>query len=410
MSQTVGFWVDMGAVTLSDTEPTWIQALPLGTYQHPVFGKLDITPERVNAFATSVSQKVLQKDLDIDYDHKAKVDHAAGWVKAAEARQDGLWIQIDWTPAARQKLKDREYRYFSPEFVDEWKHPKTQAVHKDVLLGGALTNRPFLKDILPINLSEVFENAIKEGDSMPTVKLTAEAALASLKELATKHGLDPEKATPEEILAAAQQGADDDDNDGDANNDADKDGDGTNGTDDDNQPGGEVVLSDTVRLSESQLKDPVVKMLAEALATQNKVMAEATKQIGVLAAANKLADVDSKITKLSDTQGGGRIVLSPAAKELAKKVMVGVPTSLSDDVYKLLELAAGGKATVELGERGLTSVGGEVNAAKQFSDEVDKVRTEKKLSYTDAVALVAREQPDLYTGYRTATLAGETIN
>jgi phage I-like protein len=408
MSQTVGFWVDMGAVTLSDTEPTWIQALPLGTYQHPVFGKLDITPERVNAFATSVSQKVLQKDLDIDYDHKAKVDHAAGWVKAAEARQDGLWIQIDWTPAARQKLKDKEYRYFSPEFVDEWKHPKTQAVHKDVLLGGALTNRPFLKDILPINLSEVFENAIKEGDSMPAVKLTAEAALASLKELATKHGLDPEKATPEEILAAAQQDPrdDDDDADGDQNSDTDADGDDT--TTDVKQ--GELVLSDTVKLTESQLQDPVVKMLAEALATQNKVMAEATKQIGVLAAANKLADVDSKITKLSDTQGGGRVVLSPAAKELAKKVMVGVPTSLSDDVYKLLELAAGGKATVELGERGLTSVGGEVNAAKQFSDEVDKVRTEKKLSYTDAVALVAREQPDLYTGYRTATLAGETIN
>lgn len=409
MSQTVGFWVDMGAVTLSDSEPTWIQALPLGTYHHPTFGEIKITPERVKAFAQSVADKILQKDLDIDYDHKVKVDHAAGWVKGAEARPDGLWIQIDWTPAARKKLQDKEYRYFSPEFVDEWKHPKTQAVHKDVLLGGALTNRPFLKDILPINLSEVFENAIKEGDSMPgSVKLTAEAALASLQELAKKHGLDPEKATPEEILAAAQAP----DEDGDSEDDADADKDGTGDGDKDGGAGGgdQLVLSDAIKLSEDQLKDPTIKALAEAVAAQNKVMAEATKTINVLQAANKLADVDSKITRLSDGEGGGRIVLSKAARDLAKKVLVGAPTQLSDDVYKLLELAAGGKATVELGERGFSSTGDGENAAKKFSDEVDKVRTEKKLSYSEATALVAREQPELYNGYRQATLAGETIN
>ena len=109
MSQTVGFLVDLSGITLADSGSTWIQALPLGTYLHPVYGEIKITPDRVQKFAANVTAKVIDKQPDIDYDHKKRTDHAAGWVEAAEARPDGLWIQVDWTPKARQMLKDKEY-------------------------------------------------------------------------------------------------------------------------------------------------------------------------------------------------------------------------------------------------------------------------------------------------------------
>lgn len=396
MAQTVGFLVDLHSIKLEDAGPTWIQALPLGTYQHPSYGELKITPERVNAFAESVMHRVIDKEPDIDYDHKKRVDHAAGWVKAAEARQDGLWIQVDWTPAARQKLRDKEYRYFSPEYVDEWKHPKTQAVHKDVLLGGALTNRPFLKDILPINLSEVFENAHKEGGFVPAAlkKLSADEAMAKL---AKEHGLDPEKATPEEIVAAVE---------------AAKSAPPVTEPPKVDPPVVEPVvvkepatLSQT--LSDEDKKNPLLVKMAEIADSQAKMLADQKKQIDILATANKFQDVDSRLTQLSDDSAGAKVILAPAVREKFRNVLVALPKELSDTAIEVMTMVTQGKATVQLGEIGQTHVGQNGNATKAFDDAVQKVRTEKKLSYTEAVGLVAAEQPKLFEDYRAATLAGE---
>src|SRR5690349_19034546 len=392
MSQTVGFLVDLSGIALADSGPTWIQALPLGTYLHPVYGEIKITPDRVQKFAANVTAKVIDKQPDIDYDHKKRTDHAAGWVEAAEARPDGLWIQVDWTPKARQMLKDKEYKYFSPEFIDEWKHPKSQAVHQDVLLGGALTNRPFLKDILPINLSEVFENAHKEGGSMPAglKKLSADDAM---KELAKKHGLDPETATPEEIVAAVE-----------AAKTAEPPDDDKTKTD---PPVTEPVKTPepetlSARLSDDQRKDPFLVKLAEVADTQAKQLAEATKTIQVLSTANRMADVDAKLLQLSDDVNGAKIVLAPAQREVAREILLALPAEQGRKYLEQLAVVTQGKATVQLGEvggmQGGSGNGG--NATKAFPDAAAKAMSEKKLSYVDAVEHVARTEPKLFTDYQ----------
>jgi hypothetical protein len=398
MSQTVGFLVDMLGMSLDDG-PTWIQALPLGTYQHPQYGEIKISPERVQAFATNLSTKVIDKQPDIDYDHKKRVDHAAGWVEAAEARPDGLWIQVNWTPKARQMLKDGEYRYFSPEFIDEWKHPKTQAVHKDVLLGGALTNRPFLKDILPINLSEVFENAYKEGGSVidtkvdPNKKLSAEEGMA---ELAKKHGLDPAKATVEEIIAAAAK----------ADPSVVEPPKVTEVVPPVVEPAKEpATLSQT--LSDDDKKNPLLVKMAEIADAQAKSLADAQKQIDVLVTANRFQDADNRLLQLSDDSNGAKVILAPAIREEAREIMVGVPKELSDKFVDLLGKVTAGKATVQLGEVGSTRAASSGSATKAFNDAVQQVRTDKKLTYTEAVGLVAAEQPKLFEDYQTATMLGE---
>ena len=154
--QKAGYWVDLSTHQFDESNGLhWIQAMPLGEYEHPLHGKIEITPERIQRFAANVKAQVRGTDLDIDYDHKAKTDEAAGWVKDAEARPDGLWLAVEWTKDALTKIKNKAYRYFSPEFVDSWTHPKTKQKYNDVLFGGGLTNRPFLKDILPINMSDV---------------------------------------------------------------------------------------------------------------------------------------------------------------------------------------------------------------------------------------------------------------
>lgn len=140
-----------------DDIPDWIHAAPIGTYQHPVYGEIKLDNDKVIRMARNINTGVRGQDLDIDYEHKKRDGKAAGWVKKAQARENGLWLQVDWTDPAKQAIQNKEYRYFSPELADAWQHPQSGETYKDVVLGGALTNRPFLKGILPINLSEVID-------------------------------------------------------------------------------------------------------------------------------------------------------------------------------------------------------------------------------------------------------------
>lgn len=83
-------------------------------------------------------------DLMIDWEHKSiltagtPVDggKAAGWFKPA-VRNGELWAsEVQWTPAAKSALQNREYRYFSPVVF----HDKDGRVLR--LVNVALTNLP----------------------------------------------------------------------------------------------------------------------------------------------------------------------------------------------------------------------------------------------------------------------------
>src|ERR1700759_1393587 len=131
----MSFLVDLAQYNFSDTGPTWIQAFPLGTWQHPVHGEIKITPDRIKRFAENVTNGVRGQDLNIDYDHQG--GEAAGWGRAAEGRgQNGLWLSVDWSPTARTQLAEKKYRYFSPEYNDEWENPTQPGIkHQAVLFG-----------------------------------------------------------------------------------------------------------------------------------------------------------------------------------------------------------------------------------------------------------------------------------
>ncbi|MHC1792020.1 phage protease [Solidesulfovibrio sp.] len=85
-------------------------------------------------------------DLPIDYDHQilwskdnGQPAPAAGWIKAFEARLDGIWGRVEWTQAAASRLRDREYRYLSPVF---WHDPAGRILRIE---HAALTNTPNLE-------------------------------------------------------------------------------------------------------------------------------------------------------------------------------------------------------------------------------------------------------------------------
>lgn len=399
MSQTVGYLVDVSGVQLDDSNGCWIQAMTMGSYEHPFFGEIKFDETRVKNFADNVAARVISKDPDIDYEHKMGPEggKAAGWVKQAEARADGLYLYVEWTPEAVKKLKDREYRYFSPEFVDEFVHPKTKKLHKDVVLGGALTNRPFLKDILPINLSEVFEKAgeVQVGDQ-DKPKTSDEV----LKDMAKAKGVEvKDDMTPEQLMAAIQAkdsepGDDDNGNTGDA---GDKDG--------DNKPA-ETSLSDTLQLSDADKQNPVVAAVLKLAETQGQQIQALTQTVGQLSTANKLAEADAAVKGLSD----GKRRVAPAVEDRVKQLLVGGASNTKQFQENLLGVIGdlvSGKGVVELGERGASRTGasGGGDSIKQFTDKVEALREKnKQLSYYEATIQVSKSDPDLYNAYMEATM------
>jgi Mu-like prophage I protein len=165
----LSYFIDLRGVELSEKDLTWLHAMPVGTYDHPVYGELTFTSERIERFADNVKKNVRQIELDLDYNHKqdaSKGAKAAGWIKDAEARSDGLWIGVAFTDTARAEIEAGEWKYLSPEFQDEWTDAKGNK-YQDVLLGAGLTNRPFLKDLLPIAASEEYVEQLHADTTDP---------------------------------------------------------------------------------------------------------------------------------------------------------------------------------------------------------------------------------------------------
>jgi hypothetical protein len=159
----LSYFIELRGVELAEKDLTWLHAMPVGTYDHPVYGELSFSSERLARFADNVKNKVRKIDLDIDFDHKqdiAKGSQAAGWIKDADVKDDGLWIGAQFTDDAKAEVKAGKWKYLSPEFQDEWTDAQGNK-YQDVLLGAGLTNRPFLKDLLPIAASEDYVEQLR---------------------------------------------------------------------------------------------------------------------------------------------------------------------------------------------------------------------------------------------------------
>lgn len=134
-----------GTINLSENAPQIIEICRVAEGEHAQYGKIKITEEDLISMESNFKSKVTGVDLSINEDHKK--NEAFGWFKDVFRSFDGqvLYGQISWNRKGTTALSEKEYRYFSPEFRFNYKHPHTGTEHGPTLLGGALTNYPFLK-------------------------------------------------------------------------------------------------------------------------------------------------------------------------------------------------------------------------------------------------------------------------
>jgi len=152
------FFCFADTLTVPQDGLTYLEAIEAKTYHTPAYGPVEITDQKIQNFIRNFRDGVRGQEIAINYEHGidvAKGNKAAGWLRDAVIKDNKLMLGIDFTEPAKNELKNKEWKYFSLEWDDEWLHPDGEEI-QDVIIGGALTNRPIAKNLMPINFSEIF--------------------------------------------------------------------------------------------------------------------------------------------------------------------------------------------------------------------------------------------------------------
>jgi len=127
-------------------------------------------------------------ELFFDYDHASLYGFSKGSGEAAawftlEVKDGELWaVNVRWTEEAAEKVRARKYRYISPAVDYE-----TNSNRITRLINVALTNLPASHGLPPLMAASQGENRMLEG---------------ALAHIATELGLDPDKASEDEVIKA----------------------------------------------------------------------------------------------------------------------------------------------------------------------------------------------------------------
>lgn len=160
--------------------------LRVGKFKHPKYGVVDITATHLQSFVANHAAKVRRVDDAVDFGHNTG-GPAAAWLAGVrfDEKNGKLLFKPDWTPKGAESVKNKEYKYLSADFDLDYEDNESGKKFGPTLNGAGLTNRPFVKGMEAIQLSE--------GDSM-----NLEQALAMIEQL---------KAQLAQMQGQQQQGA-----------------------------------------------------------------------------------------------------------------------------------------------------------------------------------------------------------
>tara|TARA_R100000655_G_scaffold110056_1_gene167247 strand:+ start:6341 stop:7939 length:1599 start_codon:yes stop_codon:yes gene_type:complete len=134
--------------------PEKIQILRAGKFFHDG-QEIEVSEKDLLNMVKNFSEKVRGIDLMIDFSHNSEGE-AAGWIKELVLSEDKkeLWANVEWTPTGKSRLDNKAFKYISADFSFAYKDNETLKNYGPTLFGAGLTNRPVVKSMEPIVLSE----------------------------------------------------------------------------------------------------------------------------------------------------------------------------------------------------------------------------------------------------------------
>jgi hypothetical protein len=169
MPKKVMFCISEGIKLADDdfekSKNTTIQVLRAGKFEHPEYGTIAFDEDTFKSFIKNFGKGIPQDHIAYDFKHRPDWG-AAAWLKKLHSKDDKLFADVELTPRGFRSLKDKEFIYFSTEYNEAYKDRETGKIYGPTVLGGGLTNRPFIKGMMPVVLSEdgetVFSPVLEE--------------------------------------------------------------------------------------------------------------------------------------------------------------------------------------------------------------------------------------------------------
>jgi hypothetical protein len=160
--------------------PEWSPFLPVpGTYQHPVYGELDLGTATYERMVSNFKSGVYGQELPVNVEHDPHAAGAVGWIEDMRLADTGaIEAKVRWSKRGRDLIEDDRFRYVSAEFLNAWTDPvEPDKTYQDVAVGLALTTHPYFKErvLPPLVASEAvltLAEAGKENDMADDPKPT----------------------------------------------------------------------------------------------------------------------------------------------------------------------------------------------------------------------------------------------
>ena len=127
-----------------------IPIFPVGEFKqhHDIPDGFKITPETIQGFVDTFEKGVAGNELPVYPGHgDGYTDRqAVGWVKSLINRGDkGLWGVVEWTQEGVRLIRDKAFKYISPEWLFEYTDPRNGESYTNVLFAPALVNEPYFQ-------------------------------------------------------------------------------------------------------------------------------------------------------------------------------------------------------------------------------------------------------------------------
>lgn len=140
-----------------------IQIMRAWKWNHPMYWEINITPETLSDVKKNFDEQARGIDLAVDENHESN-HKALGWFRELTKKgKDSLFATIELTKKGAELLSEGAYKYFSPEIVFNKQDEESWKSIKNLLIGGAFTNRPFFKAMQPLLASE-WSGSIEAAD------------------------------------------------------------------------------------------------------------------------------------------------------------------------------------------------------------------------------------------------------
>lgn len=140
--------------------PTEIELMKVGSYKSYAYNEFEITESDLAGFVESFERGIRakgengeDKSLPINFAHNM-YGEAAGWITGLRASNGSLFATTEWTDIGEDSLKNKRYKFISPEWYFAYEDETTGARHRNVLAGAGLTNVPLFQKLRPLTSAE----------------------------------------------------------------------------------------------------------------------------------------------------------------------------------------------------------------------------------------------------------------